>query len=128
MELTVSQYSRRLNVTTNTIYKKIKRGVIKTVTRDNLLYVIADDIEESEGVTPGVKQSSNQGCNKLLKIIKRRDKEVKTLHKEIKRLTKKNESVFASYLGQYQKALDHKPDSEDIIVKAKKSKKNKRKK
>ena len=48
--------------------------------------------------------------------------------KEIKRLTKKNESLFSSYLGQYQKALDHKPDNEDIIVKAKKSKKNKRKK
>jgi len=119
MKLTVSEYAKRLNVSVQTIYKKIKRGVIPTVIENGITYVIADSSEFTEEI----KQDDNNYCKELLKVIK-------TQQKEIKRLTKKNEDVFKSFLGEYQKALSPpKKETKDDVVDVKiKSKKNKNKK
>jgi len=128
MELSIKDYSTMQGISPQAVYQAIDKGRLKVIIKNGKKYVVTS----AEDIKP-VDKPSNKAIDKslvkdLMKLLKRRDNEVKTLQKEIKRLTKKNESLFSSYLGQYQKALDHKPDNEDIIVKAKKSKKNKRKK
>ncbi len=125
MKLTVKEYATQLDVSIQSVYKKIKRGSLTTVKENGIIYVVVDGLEVEEVVKP--VQSTN--CTGLLDIIKRRDKEVKQLRKEIKRLTKKNEAVFSSFL---EKALmppkpDKKDDFVDIKVKPKKKKKSKKK-
>ena len=80
MKLTVSEYAKRLNVSVQTVYKKVKRGVLSTVKENNIIYVV---LEEDEGVTE-VKQKVSESSNELLTLIK-------TQQKEIRRLTKKLE-------------------------------------
>ena len=118
MKLTVSEYAKRLNVSVQTIYKKIKRGVIPTVIENSITYVIVDSSEVKEEV----KQSSDDYCKQLLKIIK-------TQQKEIKRLTKKNEKQNKFLIGKYENALPKpKPKDDFVDTKVKTSKKKRQKK
>jgi len=126
MKLTVKEYATQLNVSVQSVYKKIKLGSLTTVKENGTTYVIVDSLE----VKKVVKPIQSNDCTELLNIIKRRDKEVKQLRKEIKRLTKKNESVFSAYLGEYQKAISapKKDNPIEVKIKKKKEKKSKKKK
>jgi len=118
MKLTVSEYAKRLNVSVQTIYKKIKRGVIPTVVENSITYVIADSSEFKQEV----KQDDSDYCKQLLKIIK-------TQQKEIKRLTKKNEKQNKFLISKYENALPvPKNNIVDVNVAPKKKKKTKKKK
>lgn len=119
MKLTVSEYAKKLNVSVQTIYKKIKRGVIPTVIENGRTYVIADSSEFNQDV----KQDDSDYCKQLLKIIK-------TQQKEIKRLTRKNEKQNKFLIGKYENALPA-PKQDDVVdvkIKPKKKDKKKRKK
>jgi len=120
MKLTVKEYATQLDVSIQSVYKKIKRGSLTTVKENNITYVIVDNIEVTEPV-----QSDNY--TELLDIIKRRDKEVKQLRKEIQRLTKKNEKQNKFLISKYENALPKpKDDIVDVNV-APKKKRNKTK-
>ncbi len=130
MKLTVKEYATKYNISIQSVYKRIKRGTLNTVKENNIIYVVLDVSEVEEVVTP--VQSND--CTELLDIIRRRDKENKQLQKEIKRLTKKNEAVFTSFLDKAL-APPPVPDQEDDFVdvtveksKKKKGKKSKKKK
>jgi len=124
MKLTVKEYATQLDVSIQSVYKKIKRGSLTTVKENNITYVIVDSLEVKEVAKP--VQSNN--CIELLDIIKRRDKEVKQLRKEIKRLTKKNEQQTTFLISKYENALP-KPKKDDIVeVKVKKKNKKGKKK
>jgi len=124
MKLTVKEYATQLDVSIQSVYKKIKRGSLTTVKENNITYVVVDSIEV-ERVTEPV-QSNN--CMELLNVIKRRDKEVKQLRKEIKRLTKKNEKQNKFLISKYENALPKpKDDIVDVNVAPKKKKKSKKK-
>jgi len=113
MKLTVSEYAKRLNVSVQTIYKKIKRGVIPTVIENSITYVIADSSEFKKEV----KEDDSNYCKQLLKIIK-------TQQKEIKRLTKKNEKQNKFLISKYENVLPKpKDDVVDVNVAPKKKKK-----
>lgn len=120
MKLTVKEYATQLDVSIQSVYKKIKRGSLTTVKENNITYVIVDNIEVKKVTEP--VQSDN--CLELLAIIKRRDKEVKQLRKEIKRLTKKNEKQNKFLINKYENALPKpKDDIVDVNVSPKKKKK-----
>jgi len=124
MKLTVKEYATQLDVSIQSVYKKIKRGSLTTVKENNITYVIVDSIEVKKVTEP--VQSDN--CMELLDIIKRRDKEVKQLRKEIKRLTKKNERQNKFLISKYENALPKpKDDIVDVNVAQKKKKKSKNK-
>jgi len=110
MKLTVKEYATQLDVSIQSVYKKIKRGSLTTVKENNITYVIVDNIEVKKVTEP--VQSDNY--TELLDIIKRRDKEVKQLRKEIKRLTKKNEKQNKFLINKYENALP-KPKKDDIV-------------
>ena len=124
MKLTVKEYATQLDVSIQSVYKKIKRGSLTTVKENNITYVIVDSIKV-EKVTKPVQSNS---CTELLNIIKRRDKEVKQLRKEIKRLTKKNEKQNKFLISKYENALPKpKDDIVDVNVTPKNKKKSKKK-
>jgi len=134
MKLTVKEYANQLDVSIQSVYKKIKRGSLTTVKENNIIYVLIDSIEVEKVVNP-VQSNDFTG---LLNIIKRRDKEVKQLRKEIGHLIKqlnkyqkKNEKVYLSYISELKQLqlITSASKEEDIIeVKAKKKKNSKKKK
>jgi len=125
MKLTVKEYATSLNVSIQSVYKKIKRGSLTTVKENNITYVVVDRLEVEEVDKP--VQSND--CTELLDIIRRRDKEVKQLRKEIKRLTKKNEKQNKFLIGKYENSLPV-PKQDDIVdvTTMKKTKKKEKKK
>ncbi len=136
MKLTVKEYATQLNVSIQSVYKKIKRGSVPTVKENNITYVIVDSLEVEKVVNP----VQSKDCTGLLNIIKRRDKEVKQLNKEIKRLTKKlsqsendKSKVYLSYIAELKQLQLQAPAStlkneKDIIEINTKKKSKKRKK
>ena len=120
MKLTVKEYATQLDVSIQSVYKKIHRGTLTTVKENGIIYVLVDSIEVKKVTEP--VQSDN--CTELLDIIKRRDKEVKQLRKEIKRLTKKNEKQNKFLINKYENVLPKpKDDIVDVNVAPKKKKK-----
>lgn len=129
MKLTVKEYATSLDVSIQSVYKKIKRGSLPTVKENNIIYVVVDSLRVERVVKP---VQSNE-CTELLDIIRRRDKEVKQLYKEIKRLTKElsrakdgKSEVLEKFIFEMQQLQAPKEDAVDITAK-KKSKKKKRK-
>ena len=126
MKLTVKEYATQLEVSIQSVYKKIKRGTLNVVKENGRTYVVVDSLEVKKATEP-VIQSNN--CIELLDIIKRRDKEVNQLRKEIKRLTKKNEKQNKFLISKYENALPiPKQDNVVDIKVTKKKKKNKKNK
>ncbi len=107
MKLTVSEYAKRLNVSVQTVYKKIKRGVINTVKENNTIYVVLDD---EEGVTE-VKQSSNPSCNHLLTIIENLQEENKHLAAMLDKANDNKDELFHKFMNVL--AIE-KPKQEDV--------------
>ncbi len=138
MKMTVKEYATAYNISIQSVYKRIQRSTIHTVKENNTIYVIVDNKEVEEVVTP--VQSNH--CTELLDIIRRRDKEVKSLNKEIKRLTKSLEKAKSEenttlkevyHELKLLKQLPAKPttiDDDDVIdlEEMKKKKKGKKKK
>jgi len=125
MKLTVSEYAKRLNVSVQTVYKKIKRGVITTVKENNITYVLVDEKEGLNSVEQKVKYSSN----KLLTLIKTQQKEIKRLTKQLAKCNKKSEGVYLSYIAELKHLQLEAPVNidEDIIEVKEKKKKSKKK-
>ena len=127
MKLTVSEYAKRLNVSVQTVYKKVKRGVITTVKENNITYVLVD---EEEGLNP-VKQKVKYGSNKLLTLVKTQQKEIKRLTKQLAKCNKKSEKVYLSYIAELKQLQLKAPvniDGDIIDVKEKKKKSKKKRK
>lgn len=134
MKLTVKEYSTAYNVSIQSVYKRIQRRTIKWIKENNIIYVIADDKKVEDSTQP----VQSMDCTGLLDIIRRRDKELKNVNKEIKRLTKElskaqfhSMATMKGYIDKLETMQLSAPtlDDEDIIdVKEKKKSKKKKKK
>ncbi len=134
MKLTVKEYATKYNVSIQSVYKRIKRGTLDTVKENNTIYVIV----EVSGVEEVVVPIQSNDCTELLDIIRRRDKEVKSLNKEIQRLTKEltkaqngKSEVLEKFIFEMQQLSAPVQKEEEIIEvkdKKKKGKKPKKKK
>ncbi len=96
MKLTVSEYAKRLNVSVQTVYKKVKRGVLTTIKENNITYVVLDEEEGLDEVKQEVKQSSNE----LLTLVKTQQKEIRRLTKKLEKCNKTKEDVFLQYIQE----------------------------
>lgn len=120
MKQTVSEYAKGLNVSVQTVYKKIKRGVITTVKEGGITYVIADNTE----VKQEVKHNNDEYCNQLLKLIKTQQKEIKRLTKELSKAKDSKSEVLEKFIFEIKQLQAPKEDT--IEIKPKKSKKKKK--
>jgi len=118
MQITIKRYAENEGISVQSVYQKIKRGSLKSVEENGIKYVILED--------KGIKSKETDTLKEAFKIIKRLQKEIKIKDKEIKRLTKKNEAIFSSFL---EKALmPPVPKDDDVIVDVAPKKKKKTKK
>ncbi len=128
MKLTVSEYAKRLNVSVQTVYKKVKRGVLTSVKENNITYVVVDD---EEGVTE-VKQKVIESSNELLTLVKTQQKEIRRLTKKLEKCNGTKEKVFLQYIEEMKQLQLQAPTpviNDNVIeVKEKKKKKKKSKK
>ena len=132
MKLTVKEYSTAYNVSIQSVYKRIQRDTITWVEENGTKYIIIDDTAV-ERVTKPVQSND---CTELLDIIRRRDKEVKSLGKEIKRLTKEltkaqngKSAVLEKFIFEMQQlSAPAMPVEEDVIEVKEAKKKNRKKK
>ena len=122
MKLTVNQYAANEGISVQSVYARIKRGTLNSIEENGIKYVLLEDTS--------VKRKSADPLKQAFKIIKRQDKQIKDLHKEIKRLTRKNEEQNKFLIGKYENALPA-PKQDDVVdvkIKPKKKDKKKRKK
>ena len=117
MQVTIKHYAENEGISVQSVYQKIKRGNLKCVEENGIKYVVVED--------KGIKPKETDSLKEAFKIIKRLQKEIKLKDKEIKRLTKKNEAVFSSFLEKALMAPVPKPkdDIVDVNVAPKKKKK-----
>jgi septal ring factor EnvC (AmiA/AmiB activator) len=135
MKMTVSEYAKSLNVSVQTVYKKIKRGVITTVKENNITYVVLEGEEGVTEVKSKVSESYNPMVKELLKIIKSKDKEIKRLTKALAKAQSEENQTLKEVFSELKslKMLSAPPeenviDLEEIKERKKRSKKKKKKK
>ena len=67
-KMTVKEYANMCQITRQTVYNQVKKGLLDTVEENGTTYIIADDIEVSNS-------SQKDDCQKLIKkLIKRINK------------------------------------------------------
>ncbi len=121
IKIKVSDMAKQRGVSVQTIYKQIKKGVLTVVKEEGVIYVLTDTLEVKEDV----KQSSDQGCKELLKIVKTLNKEVKSLGKQLAKCNESKEGVFIQYINELKMLQLPKP--EEVIINPKKDKRKKKK-
>jgi len=139
-EITVQDYAEKLKVSVQSVYKKIKRGILETVTRDGRKYIVVDDkelekIEKAAMDTQTIEQSGwTEWLNHLTRELDRLQEENNRLAKENRRLAKKlekcakqKEKVLLSYIQELKHfQLMHKADEEIIETEVRPKKKKKK--
>jgi len=131
----VSELAKLRGVSVQTIYKQIKRGGLNTIKEDGITYVIVDDSEFKPGsnnIEEDVKQSSNDGCNELLKMVKSLTKQVKSLNKQLVKCHESKQDVLIQYIGELKQlrlppVVADKEDAIDLEPVKKRGKKKKHK-
>jgi len=107
-KITVSEYARKYNVTRQTVYNQIKKGLLNSVEENGTTFVIEEDIK--------VTNKDKDQCQKLVKkLLKRIDK----LEKQLEEERKSKDALILAYVEE-MKAL--------YLPKPKKKKKPKNKK
>ena len=91
--MTVKEYANMCQITRQTVYNQIKKGLLDTVEENGTTYIIADDIE--------VSSKESNSCQKFVKkLLKRIDKLEKQLNKE----RESKDSLILAYVDE-MKAL-----------------------
>ena len=107
-KMTVKEYANMCQITRQTVYNQVKKGLLDTVEENGTTYIIADDIE--------VSSKESNSCQKFVKkLLKRIDKLEKQLNKE----RKSKDSLILAYVDEMKALYLPKPKTK----KAKKKKK-----
>ncbi len=113
------------SITPQAVYQAIAKGKLKSVIEGGKKFVIVD-AEEVKPVVEDTNQPTNQLLiNDLLKQLKKKDKHIKQLTKQLLKCSQSKEDVLMQYIQELKQIQLPKPE-EEIIVKAKKSKKKKK--
>ena len=106
--MTVKEYANMCQITRQTVYNQVKKGLLDTVEENGTTYIIADGIE--------VSSKESNSCQKFVKkLLKRIDKLEKQLNKE----RKSKDSLILAYVDEMKALYLPKPKTK----KAKKKKK-----
>lgn len=135
MKLTVSEYATEFKTSVQSVYQRIKRGSLKSVTENGIKYVLI----EEDTTKPNLKPELESGCKDLLKLVKSQQKEIKRLTKELSKAQFHSMATMKGYIDKLetlQLEAPRKQKDEDITEaefeesqeKSGKSKKKKKKK
>ena len=135
MKLSIKDFAAMQSITSQAVYQAIAKGKLKSVTEDGKKWVVVDS-EAIKPVTKDTNQDVNQELvNDLFKQLKSKDKQIKSLTKQLLKCSQSKEDVLLSYIQELKqmKQLTSAPvhEDEDVIdvpTKKKKKKKGKKKK
>ena len=152
-KMTVKQYARSKSVSESSVYARIKRNTIESIKEDGKTYVFNDEnpienasMVESNDTQPQSTQHSTLISTKeierlrkhstMLRMVKKRNKEMKIEMKELKQRIEKLEAKLDSkddYIGKIMTSIipmiapkDDAIDVDVMDVKKKKKKKGKK--
>lgn len=116
-KLSVKEYAIKHNLTSQSVYNRIKRGTVKSVVEDGKTFVI-DEKQANDDQSKNSSKKDKSSCEKLLKkMMKRVDKLEKQLEKE----REKHDALLLAYVEE-MKAL-YLPGRNNDTKKKKKDKK-----
>ena len=134
MKLTVSEYARQHGVSVQTIYKRIKKGVITSFKQDGKTYINISGTEPQgsgsshiKDDSKQVKQSSNSELNEVLKMVKTLQKEIKRLTRKLEKCNQTKEDTLLAYIQEVKQLRLSAPEEEIIEVDDRKKKKKEKK-
>lgn len=124
--ITVAEYCKRHNTSTQAVYARIKRGTLKSTVVNGLKMVVDESVADNETI-------NNDITMLLQSIVKEQKKEIKRLHKTIARLEAERFKSIDALLsvitgGDTVKLPSTTEDHVIDVVEKKKKKKKKRKK
>lgn len=125
--ISVAEYCKRHNTSTQAVYARIKRGTLESTVVNGLKMVIDENIDNNQST---VADNNNEFTMLLQSIIKQQKKEIKRLHKTIKRLEderfKSVDALIEVLSGNGKLLLPNNEDIIDVVPKKKKKKKKKK--
>ena len=116
-KLTVKEYATKHQISTQSVYNKIAKGLITSIQEDNKTFVY-DEVKE---VQPTSKNNCNQVVKQLLKQNKKLLKRVDKLEARLDKERDKNNSLILTYVDEMKSLYLPKPKKKK---KKKKKKKN----
>ena len=126
MEISIKDYASLKSISPQAVYQAIAKNKLKFVSRNGKKWVVVEP-----GDVKPVKQASEQDrlqpiVKDLMKQLKKKDKEIKSLTKQLLKCSASKESVLLQYI-QELKQLQLPIREDEVLVKVKKKKKNKKK-
>ena len=138
MKLTVSEYARQQGVSVQTVYKRIKKGVITSLKQDGKIYIEVSGVsgdktpnrehDEIKDRLKQIKQSFNPELKEVLKMVKTLQNEIKRLTRKLEKCNKTKEDTLLAYIQEIKQLRLSAPSEEVIDVKSQKKKKRKKRK
>jgi hypothetical protein len=122
MQLSIKDYASLRSISLQAVYQAIKKGKLKTVSKDGKKFVIVDASELKQVDQPDNNQDNKQLIKDLLKQLKRKDKEIKALTKKLIKCSRSKEEVLIQYIQELKQLQLPSPDPVDVKVKKKKKK------
>lgn len=99
--ITVTEYCKRHNVSTQSVYSRIKRGTIEHEVVNGVKMVFDGDVAQTQSVPTPIVNDYNDVIDLMQSIIDNQQKEIKRLIKRINKLEKngdKNADVLREIL------------------------------
>ena len=129
MQLSIKDYASMMSISSQAVYQAIDKGKLKSVIKDGKKYVIVQP-EDIKPVGEAESQAVGQELVKdLMKQLKSKDKQIKSLTKQLLKCSQSKEDVLLSYIQELKqiKQIAPMPVEDDVIeVKSKKKKKKKK--
>ncbi len=118
--ITVKEYCKRHNTSTQAVYARIKRGTLESTVVNGIKMIVDNSIVEDTTIYNGT-------ATLMQSIIKDQKREIKRLHKTIKQLEKQNiksiDTMLKLFANNTNKIAFDNSDYIDVKEKKKKRKK-----
>lgn len=102
---TVNEYAKKYQITRQTVYNQVKKGLLESIEENGVLFVIDEDTK--------VSSDKSNNCQKFVKkLLKRIDKLEKRIDKYDDKLIKerdKNNSLILTYVDEMKSLYLPKP-------------------
>jgi len=101
-----SEYAKKLGISRQAVYAKIKRGMLKSKEVDGKLYIVVDDNKSSKTIKEPVSQikpnitNNNSKSDNYEELLKAKDETIEVLKDTIKDLKESNKEISTTLRGE----------------------------
>lgn len=99
-KISINEYAKKYQITRQTVYNRIKKGLIETVEEDGVLFVLDEEIKKPK--------ERKTDCQKLIKDLRKQNKKllkrIEKLESKLDEEKEKSTSILLAYVDE-MKAL-----------------------